>query len=375
MSDKLLFCGTNVPDTIEYKVKYISAAGNRFQNNVIANLKSLSYEIKNLSFIGVPLPDEIITELKSDSLTKDYLTYPKSGFASILGFHKLLKQEINDSELVMCYNITYAWLLLPFICRKKRKKSCVILADYSGVESYTSLFRKLYAKAQLLSLRNYDLVVGLSANIHGKLKAKQKFILMEGGIDDTFYRFFNKPKVKNGNEPVVIMYSGLLSKVTGVDLLLEAITKTDHNNVRFVITGKGDLEEQVKKAAKEDDRIDFKGHLSYENYMEELQSCDILINPRNMNLPENQNNFPSKIMDYIATGKLIISTKFVGWERFEETIAFCQCDENSLAFAIQNAISESEKGNALVYEKNREFASQFAWNNQINKIMKQLTGV
>ena len=75
MSRKILFCGTNVPDKIEYRVPHISAAGNRFQNNVIANLRELSYEVENLSFVGVSLSQDIQEELKTCEENKKYRNY------------------------------------------------------------------------------------------------------------------------------------------------------------------------------------------------------------------------------------------------------------------------------------------------------------
>ena len=94
MSRKMLFCGTNVPDKIEYRVPHISAAGNRFQNNVITNLRELSYEVKNLSFVGVPLSQDIQAELMICQENKKYRSVLKEGISSIFRFHKLLKQEI-----------------------------------------------------------------------------------------------------------------------------------------------------------------------------------------------------------------------------------------------------------------------------------------
>lgn len=117
-----------------------------------------------------PKSGYIQAELMTCQENKSIMSFLKEGMSSIFRFHKLLKHEINDVPIVMCYNIIYAWLLLPVICRRKGKKSCVILADYSGVESYHNIARKLYAKLQLWSLRKFDLVVGLSSNIQGMLK-------------------------------------------------------------------------------------------------------------------------------------------------------------------------------------------------------------
>lgn len=50
---KILFCGIAVPEEVECQVKDISAAGNRFQNNVIKNLEMLGHEVTVVSYVAV----------------------------------------------------------------------------------------------------------------------------------------------------------------------------------------------------------------------------------------------------------------------------------------------------------------------------------
>ena len=216
-------------------------------------------------------------------------------------------------------------------------------------------------------MRRFDTVVGLSANIRSKLKKKQKFILMEGGIDQAFYDAFSY-QARRQPSPYILMYSGLLSQVTGVDLLLEVMQRVSRQDIKLVITGKGPLEKEVRKASMVDTRICYKGHLTYEEYMEQLQNADVLINPRNMNIPENQNNFPSKIMEYLATGKVILSTRFVGWEKFEENIIFCESSVDGIKRGIE-IIIRKWGDRELYYMLNREKAKQFEWKEQIRKVL------
>ena len=56
---KILFCGIAVPEEVECRVKDISAAGNRFQNNVIKNLKALGHEVIVVSYVSIPIPAAI----------------------------------------------------------------------------------------------------------------------------------------------------------------------------------------------------------------------------------------------------------------------------------------------------------------------------
>lgn len=358
---KILFCGTNVSEEIEYQVRDISAAGNRFQNNLVRNLKKCGHEVIECSYIGVPIPENIRQQQKGN------VVFKTNGFLkSVLAYRRMARKLMDDTDIIMCYNITYAWLLLPIWACQKKKQSIAIIADYSEAESYHRLPGKVYAYLQRVSMRHFDTVVGLSANIAEKLKEKQRFVLMEGGIDQELYDAFSYQEAKEKNV-IHMLYSGLLSHVTGVDKLLEIMQTVKNPKLRLLISGKGDLEDAVKEFAEEDKRIIYLGHLPYEEYVKQLKEADVLLNPRNMELPENQNNFPSKIMDYLAAGKTIISTKFVGWERFQEYIIFCKSYEEMAEQLEKITIAQSKE----VYDRNRKFAGEFLWMEQIKRILKK----
>jgi len=369
---KILFCGISVPEKIEYQVEHISAAGNRFQNNMIQTLRAMGHEVTILSYIAMQIPKDMSGVL-SNTKQQIYVLRNNGGikatWKAIKECQKTVKNLLLEHDIVIAYNVFYSFLYLPFISKKYKKRSILILADYSGKECYSSLLGKLYATCQRYAMRKYDTVVGLSSNIAGALKKCQKFILMEGGISQEFYDKFAY-KEKEENTSISFMYSGLLSKVTGVDILLEAMKSFENENVELWISGKGDLEENVKLAAQSDNRIRFYGHMEYEDYMKKLQNADILINPRNMSLPENVNNFPSKIMDYLATGKPVISSKFVGWEKFRQEIWFY---EDDLTEGMKLAYAKMEQqtiDGRIIFQCNRQRAKEYLWMEQLKKILK-----
>ena len=84
-----------------------------------------------------------------------------------------------------------------------------------------------------------------------------------------------------------------------------------------------------------------------------------------MILPENQNNFPSKIMDYLASGKRIISTRFIGWERFADYITFCD-DYDEMAKYMRDGVEGFSED---IYQRNREYAKTFLWEEQVRRMI------
>jgi glycosyltransferase involved in cell wall biosynthesis len=375
---KILFCGNVVDDKTEYRNPLVSAAGNRFQANVISSLRASGQEVNVKSYVSVPLTMEDRVNLQGYGEGCIVREPGKIGLLqSVLHFLKSLRSGLQEADCLMAYNVNYPWLLLPMMARKRKVKSCLILADYSGKEAVHGCLKKIYARLQLASIRRYDVVVALSANMNSYLNAKQKTIIVEGGITRELWENLAKSD-KEKKERKVLLYSGLLSRVTGIEELirkLECLKDTDA--VKLVITGKGDLQEQIEKLASTKSWIEYKGHLPYGEYVRLLKTADIVINPRNMDLPENQCNFPSKILDYLATGAIVVSTRFPGWERFQAHIVFSDLD--SIGQVIQEIIDlkdvEFVQKSKKTYEENRRFAEEFIWDKQIRRILNEVLNI
>jgi glycosyltransferase involved in cell wall biosynthesis len=68
------------------------------------------------------------------------------------------------------------------------------------------------------------------------------------------------------------------------------------------------LEGEVTEAAAKDNRIDFRGYLSHGDVLLLYKSADLLINLRLTKVLNTQYFFPSKLMEYLASGTPVIST-------------------------------------------------------------------
>lgn len=365
---RFLCVGSIVPKEYEVRMAALSNAQNRFLWNLTDELFRCGNEVQRVAYIGIPVESGIREELSAerDSGIK-YVWKTPNILGGVFRCHKILAREVREVDCLLAYNVVYGGLLAPFIAHMRHKKTVLILADYSDVDSCESRWRKAYARIQKFVMRRYKVVIGLSENTKGMLRKKQKFILMEGGINREFYESFQVPDVRQG--PIVVMYAGILEKVTGLDILLEAFNKLEDPDIRLFISGKGSLEADVRAAQQADSRISYLGCPAYEEYIQNLHKADILVNPRNMNLPENRNNFPSKIMEYLATGKMILSTRFPGWERFAEPISFCDSECEDLRTQLILLCKTCRKEPVMHHRENREFAKTYLWSEQVKKIM------
>jgi len=371
---RYIVCGTVVHQEYEDDILQLSNAANRFLLNFTNEIKKI-YPIKILSYVGIDISTEIKEKLrKRNNSDSDLAYYFKSRFkvAGVVAYWHAVSRNLRDAECIIAYNPVYAYLNVPYMAHRHKKKSILILADYSPEETYKGRLRRIYALLQLKSIRKYDMVIGLSENTKVYLADNQEFIHMPGGINGFVYDYFREKRNSEESDKIVLMYAGTLEKVTGIDMLLEAFEQIEDEDVELWISGKGSMVSLVEQFVEKDDRIKYLGCPSYNEYLDNLKSADILVNPRNMDLPENKNNFPSKILEYLATGKQIVSTKFPGWEKFADYISFCEKGIKNMRESLKCAYLEAMREKDQRYKKNRQFAEQFLWSRQMEKVLKNV---
>ena len=365
----ILFLGSNLPDVFEGKVKYLSAAGNQYQNNLVRTLRK-KHDVRVLTYINYPILIEK-KEIEEQCRKENYTVFFSAGATLKIckAFRKAVYKEIEWADIVIVYNVLYVWLGIGFKTKQKGKKSILIVADYTDRSEQKGIIRKLLAEAIKREFNRYTKTIILSPGIKKYLKKEQSFLLINGCI--RWERFSTILPAEIKNNIINIVYTGGFSHVVGTDLMLEAFKKVKDQDVRLILCGQGgDMKERASKAQMEDSRIEYKGFLSRPEYYEILNKANILINPRNMQYEQNSANFPSKVLEYIATGRYVISTKFIGWEAYQDEIIFSESDKDSLAQCIIEVASEVKANPNRYYVHNREFAQKIDWDMMADKYIE-----
>lgn len=359
----ILFCGSCLPRVFESKIAMLSVAGNQYQNNLILNLK-LNGQVHILSYIGIPLEvseEEIIATSQDDGYQPIIASNKKKG---LIDYRKCLKRELIWADIVITYNSMYPWFGVGRLAKKMGKKSVLILADYTPPIEENSKFRKMYSYFMGKDFALYQKVILLSSGSSKYIKNGQDFEIVNGCIDMKKFKNIG-PAYKK--KCTYVVYTGVLSAVTGIDLLLSAFELIKNPNYRLLICGQGnEMDNIIRQAAAKDDRIEYRGFLSTEEYLKTIAEADILVNPRNMKYVQNQNNFPSKILEYLASGRKIISTKFSGYQEYREVIEFVDSTDIGISKGI---LKVSEEDSNEIYKRNRDFVQRFSWEKQIIKFL------
>ncbi len=202
--------------------------------------------------------------------------------------------------------------------------------------------------------------------------APRPWICIEGIYDDATESVVER---KGNKGKKAIMYSGTLSYQYGIQNLLDAFRMTTGHDYSLWICGDGEARDEIKERAASDSRIKYYGQIPRDKVLLLQRQATVLINPRTSNGEYTKYSFPSKIIEYLASGTPAIMHRLPGVP--EEYYDYCYIAEQEDALGLSQAIrkvcdlGEAELSNTG--EKARKFIlnEKNAWK-QTGKIMEMI---
>jgi glycosyltransferase involved in cell wall biosynthesis len=148
---------------------------------------------------------------------------------------------------------------------------------------------------------------------------EEKIVVNPNGVDTEKFRpgiggaTVRQALAVSESEPLA-GFVGTFGPWHGVLTLAEAITMLpDDSRVRFLLVGAGKYREEVERiirAAGQERRVIFTGHVDHERVPALLDACDILLSPH-VPLADGSEFFgsPTKLFEYMAMGKGIVASR------------------------------------------------------------------
>lgn len=373
----------------------IDNAANELQSGFVKGLDNY-YQIKllNLPFIGsYPLlykkPFLSTFDFAHTTGAKDinigFLNLPL-----IKLFHRYykVKKELekaltksNEKTIIIIYSIQIPFLIAAIVakCKFQNTHICLIVPDLLEFKSdSTNIFYKARNIIESIILKKHikdvDTFVLLSKYMANALGiSKKPWVQIEGIYTPTdSYEKVIKEQYKT------IMYSGTLASRYGIMNLINAFIKINSNNYRLWICGKGDCQKEIENISVSDKRITYFGQLAHEEVLILQKKATVLINPRTSEGMYTKYSFPSKTMEYLASGTPTIMHRLIGVP--EEYFKFCYVANEENAEGLKNTILfVCEKDQIELNEFGRN-ASKFILENkgpivQVEKLYKMLNEI
>jgi glycosyltransferase involved in cell wall biosynthesis len=174
-----------------------------------------------------------------------------------------------------------------------------------------SLFWRLDYALQRWLIPRFDGHIAVADRIMKDFAPDRRYVRVEGGILPEKFR--TAPRIHSNrrgpNEPFVVVAAGSLDEANGVDVLLEAMSSLESPDVRVCIAGDGPLAPLVRQVAARDPRLTYCGYLSFDDVLSLYATADLLVNVRVTKSIQTRYFFPSKLIEYLASGVPVLTTR------------------------------------------------------------------
>jgi glycosyltransferase involved in cell wall biosynthesis len=282
-------------------------------------------------------------------------------------------RKADGDKTILIYSVHAPFIKAAVEAKRKDKsiKVCLIVPDlpeFMGGES-NLLYRllRIFQEKLLVSyMKEIDSFVVLSKYMVEPLGIGQRPWRCVEGIFDTSDDTGGCPKEINKT----ILYSGTLAQVYGIMNLLDAFDSIKDPDYRLWICGEGDCREEIERRAAIDKRITYWGQRPRKDVLILQKRATVLVNPRTSEGEFTKYSFPSKIMEYFASGTPTIMHRLTGIpdEYFQYCIIAEREDACGLAETIVSLCRKGQNERDAIGKKAQEFI--FTHKNPVTQVGK-----
>ena len=281
----------------------------------------------NCGFINLPIIKHF---------SRAYVTYCE--------LNKVIKARGEDKITLVTYDLHFGISLAVSKIAKRypNLKTCLIMPDFPVAVLLSSSRGKIRIKDQIMArmksafISVYKSYVVLTEQMADVIdREKKPYVVMEGIYNSHLPEL--SPKTNNSK---VILYTGQLNPVYGLDILFDAFIEIvkQYPEYELWLCGSGPMVERIEELKKEYPQIKYYGYCNTEEIREYQSQATVLINPRQNTGEYTKYSFPSKTMEYLASGRPMIGYKLDGIpDEYDEYI--CYVENNSVS-ALKDKIIE-----------------------------------
>ena len=216
-------------------------------------------------------------------------------------------------SVLLVHGVHSPFLLYAAIARRiLGLTAVVVLTDPPGVvlqddRLVTRLLRRLDSELVRWALRWIDAVIALTPDLARDFAPGKPALVIDG-----ISQFSCEAEVPRKNRTRrTVIYAGSLRASYGVDRLVHAVSGLTEPPATLEVYGSGELADWVRDVAAGQAQVNGPRLLSREDLTTAYRSADLLVQPRPTDQSFVQYSFPSKIIEYMASGTPVLTTRLV----------------------------------------------------------------
>ncbi len=246
---------------------------------------------------------EVIDGVKCRHVSFFNITYLKQ-----ICIYKSLFREIREwvtrnktEKLIIVYSLLYPYLKAAIDIKRKypgTKICCIVLDLPEFFNDKKTMLSKFFDKTnEIYNLtKEIDSFVLLTKQMADVLKTNNRPYMILEGI------YQNRYVPKQNKCPKSILYTGKLDARFGLKELVKAFMDINDKDAQLWICGTGIDKEYVIESTLKDSRIKYYGLVRQNIVFKMQKQASILVNPRRPEGEYTKYSFPSKTMEYLASG-------------------------------------------------------------------------
>lgn len=158
-------------------------------------------------------------------------------------------------------------------------------------------------------MEDCDSYVLLTEEMNSKINPKGRPYCVVEGQADLYAK--DLPELAKAT-PRVSMYAGAVEKIYGLDRLAHAFSSLPEEAGVLEIYGNGSYVEELKGFCKTSKNVRYMGLAPNSEIVAREKQATLLINPRPSDAEYTKYSFPSKTMEYLASGTPVLTTRLPG---------------------------------------------------------------
>ncbi|MBR6896659.1 MAG: glycosyltransferase [Lachnospiraceae bacterium] len=287
-------------------------------------------------------------------------------YATYSELKRRIKNIGEDKVYLITYDLHFGISLAVSRIVKKypNLKTCLIMPDFPVAVLMASSQGNIKFKDRIMArlkagfISVYKSYVVLTEQMTDVIDGINKqYVVMEGIFNSHLPEL--PPKT---NPKKVILYTGQLNPVYGLDNLIDAFIEIakKYTDYELWLCGSGPMVSRIKELMREYPQIRYLGYCNTDEVRKYQSQATILINPRQNTGEYTKYSFPSKTMEYLASGRPMIGYKLDGIpDEYDDYI--CYVEDNSVG-ALKDKIVEicslTDSERQSIGQRGREFILQ-----------------
>jgi len=341
---KLLYIGYYVDeDTFENAIKEgnsdLSRARQNFEKRLLNEIQNILPHKNLLIASYFPITGHFRKEESYiNNNPVDVFAFSQS-LSDCFAAYNAFRKYLIDLKIQNCNILFYSLHpVLALACLSLKRKLnltiitiCSELPQFRASGNRISFKRKIKNKLQGILNKKVDKYILFSESMKKIIPVRNKpYVVVEGITPELDIL----PRQYKEN---IVMYAGGMGKQNNIPILVEACIKSSMVKELW-ICGDGEDSEYVKNKA--GNKIKYLGNLTNEEVLLIEQKAKILVNLRDPRIQITKYAFPSKILEYLAAGVIVISTRLEGIQKeyFDYLVPIDNISVDSVAKTIDSIL-------------------------------------